>query len=48
MKFMVERFIKAEDNKERKNLLKVMKQDEVVELLDLVEGIDQLLEEIYG
>ena len=48
MGFMVERFIKALDNRERKNLLKVMKQDEVVELLDLVEGIDQLLEEIYG
>lgn len=48
MKFMVDRFLKAEDNRERKNLLKVMKQDEVVELLDLVEGIDKLLEEIYG
>ena len=48
MGFMVERFIKALDNRERKNLLKVMNSDEVMELLDLIEGIDNLLEEIYG
>ena len=48
MKFMVERFLKADDNRERKNLLKVMKHEEVMELLDLIEGIDNLLEEIYG
>lgn len=48
MGFMVERFLKAENNKERKNLLRVMNHDEVIELLDLTDEINKLLDEIYG
>lgn len=48
MSFMVERFIKANDNRERKNILKVMNHEEVIELLDLIDEINQLLEAIYG
>ena len=48
MSYLVERFLKADDNRERKNLLKVMKHEEVMELLDLIDEINQLLEAIYG